>query len=154
MAFEAVGGRIRSLNQVKSKLPLIGEIWISDFYYLWLCRVVNFSLIGKILFSFDCIVSGNSLEPKNVFLRQKTSKLIMFYGKKNVLKNAQKSQFLRLGFFFIFWTWRPQFWSDFIKVGLILSLRELWGPLQKSSCPFLKILCSKNLRVGSYKFIC
>ena len=43
--FEAVGGRIKSLNQVKSKLPQIGEIWISDFFYNWLCRDVNFCLI-------------------------------------------------------------------------------------------------------------
>ena len=90
------------LNQVKSTLPLIGEIWISDFYYLWLCRVVNFSLIGEILFSFDCIVSGNSLEPKIVFLRQKTSKLIMFYGKKIVLKNAQKVAIFEIWIFFGF----------------------------------------------------
>ena len=79
VASKAVGGRFRSLNQVKSKLPLIGEIWISDFYYVWLCRVGNICLIGKILISLDSRVSGNFLEPKNVFLRQKTSKLFTQY---------------------------------------------------------------------------
>ena len=102
VASKAVGGRFRSLNQVKSKLPLIGEIWISDFYYVWLCCVVNFGLIDKIWFLLDSIVSGNSLEPKNVFLRQKTSKLLMFYGKKIVLKNAQKIAIFELWIFFGF----------------------------------------------------
>ena len=34
-----------------------------------------------------------------------------------------KSRFSRFGFFSVFWTWRPQFWSDFQKVGLVLSGR-------------------------------
>ena len=44
----------------------------------------------------------------------------MSYGKKIVLKNAQKIAIFEIGSLLVFWTWGPQFWSDFAKIGFIL----------------------------------
>ena len=71
----------------------------------------------------NSIVSGNSLEPKNVFLCQKTTELSMIFVKKIVLKNVKKIAIFAVWIFFVFLTWRPQFWSDLAKVGLVLSER-------------------------------
>ena len=51
----------------------------------------------------DSIVSGNSLETKNVFLRQKTPEFLMIYGEKIVLKKWSKNHdFWGLDFFRFF----------------------------------------------------
>ena len=114
VAFEAVGGRFRQLKQVKSNLPQLGEIWWPDFHYFLPSRDLSFSQICLQLISMNSIVSWNSLEPKNVFLHQKIPELLVLYGQKIVLKNAEKkSWFLRFGFFSVFWNWTPHFWSDF-----------------------------------------
>ena len=99
VAFEAVGGRFRQLKQVKSNLPQLGEIWWLDFHYLLPSRDFNFCQICLQLTSMNSIVSWNPLEPKNVFLRQKTSELLLFYGKKLCWEMLKKSWFLRFGFF-------------------------------------------------------
>ena len=48
----------------------------------------------------NSIVSGNSLEPKNVFLRQKTTELLMIFVKKIVLKNVKKIAIFEVWIFF------------------------------------------------------
>ena len=50
----------------------------------------------------DSIVSGNSLETKNVFLLQKTPEFLMIYGEKIVLKNDQKIMIFEVWIFFGF----------------------------------------------------
>ena len=50
----------------------------------------------------NSIVSGNSLEPKNVSLHQKTTELSMIFEKEILLKNVKKIAIFEVLIFLVF----------------------------------------------------